>query len=98
MSEFASPENTESLEKKIERLRPIFELSKKTFETVENLKEAALTVTRRLPDGTIEIIPDLVVMGIDADGPNLAGIDPDGGPSFSATMLWTELIDAKKEL
>jgi|GEM_PF-4434734 len=86
----------ESLENKIERLRPIFQ---KSFEVMMNpemdLEEGIITVTRERKDGTFESIQDLMVMEMTEDGPNLAMIDDNGEPSVSATMLWSEITDVK---
>lgn len=90
------PEREESLEQKIERLRPVFQRSFDVFQNPEKrLEEGALTITRRLPDGKMETLPLLVVVEINEDGPNLAGIDENGEPTSSATMPWSEIIDVR---
>jgi hypothetical protein len=78
----------ETLEQKIERLRPIFERS-----IEEGLM---LTVTRELEGGKIETISDLITLEINEDGPELAFVDEEGNSTASATMLWKEIIDAKE--
>jgi hypothetical protein len=101
MSEqFPSPESTkETVEHKKERLMPIFSRSLEVMENTElDLEEGILVVTRERADGTREKITDLMVMEITEDGPNLAFIDSDGNPSNSATLLWREIIDAKRQI
>lgn len=88
----------ETPEKKIKRLRPVFESSLDVFNNPEiSLWEGAITVTRRLSDGRMESVSSLVCVEINEDGPMLAGIDEEGEPTASATMLWKEIIDAKKK-
>lgn len=82
-------EKSESIEKRIERLTLIFERSRDFLEEIK--------VTRKRPEGKIEKISGLVVMEITEDGPNLCWIDKNGDPTNSATMLWSEIIDAKPE-
>jgi hypothetical protein len=79
----------EEVKNKKERLTPIFEKSRKLLERLE--------VTRKRRDSRIENLSGLVVMDINEDGPELCLIDEDGNPSASATMLWSEIIDAKPE-
>jgi len=94
--QFNNPEREESLEQKIERLQPFFQKSLEVYLNPESrLEEGALTATRKLPGGKIETLQSLIVVEIDEDGPNLAGIDENGEPTSSATMLWEEIIDAK---
>lgn len=88
----------EEIERKKERLTPIFEKSENVFYNQEReLKEGTLELIRKLKDGKIEKISGLVVVEINKDGPNLCGIDENGEPTASATMLWNEIIDAKPE-
>lgn len=94
----SSEKGDESLREKIERLRPVFEASLQVFESPRPLREGAITVTRKFEAGEVETIHGLVVVAMTEDGPNLAAIDEDGEPTASATMLWTELIDARSEL
>lgn len=89
-----SPERQETLQQKIERLRPAFQKSLEIYQNPDQrLEEGALTITRRLPDGKTEMLSSLVVVEINEDGPNLAGIDENGDPTASATILWEEIID-----
>lgn len=91
------PKESESIEEKKERLMPIFQESFDVFCNPDiDLREGALLVKRRRLDGAIEEIPNLVVVDINEDGPNLCGIDESGEPTASATMLWKEIINAKK--
>lgn len=97
--QFGLSENPkETIEQKKERLMPIFS---KSLEVMNNpelaLEDGVLVVTRERDDGTQEKIHDLMVMEITEDGPNLATIDSDGNPSNSDTMLWQEIVDAKKQ-
>lgn len=84
-----SPEsrNEESIEAKKERLLPIF---RESFE--QNLP---LAFTRRREGGD-ERIEGLVVWSMNEDGPELCVLDADGQPGPSATMLWSEIIDAAR--
>lgn len=94
MEEFKSFEET--LAQKIERLRPIFIKSLEVFaDERRNLKEGALSITRIDVKGKKETVANLVVVDINDDGPELAGIDEEGNPTASATMLWEEIVDAK---
>lgn len=86
----------ETIDQKKERLMLIFGKSLEVMNNPEmDLKEGIIIVTRERAGGKMETIPDLMVMEINEDGPNLAMIDEDGNPSASATMLWKEIIDAK---
>lgn len=92
-------EKEESLEERIKRLRPIFKESLGIFRNrKKDPWEGAITVSRRRSDGTVELINDLVCIGINEDGPDLAWIawiDDEGKPTASATMGWEEIIDVK---
>jgi len=89
-------EKEESLEEKIERLRPIFERSFDVFCNPEaSLWEGVITVNHRRPDGIVELVSDLVCVEISKDGPELAWIDDEGKLIASATMGWEEIINAK---
>ena len=97
-------ETAETLENKIERLKPTFEKSFFIYSRFdEYLKEnedgkiwdAEMKVTRKLEDGATEIINALVCFGINEDGPELGLIDDEGEPLDSGTMLWKELVSAE---
>lgn len=92
-----APEAPESLEKRMERLRPVFEESFSIYNSERRLEEGALTVTRRRQNGKVETISGLVVVEIDKDGPCFSGIDERGNPTDGATMLWKEILDAKSD-
>jgi len=79
----------EEIEKKKERLIPIFERSREFLEELE--------ITRKRPDGRIEKLSGLVVMEINEDGPEVFWIDRNGDPTNSGTLLWIEIIDANPE-
>lgn len=92
------PTRTETPEQTMERLQPVFEASLDVFNNPErDLTEGFLTVSRKRADGSIETIPSLIVMEMTEDGPCLMAIDENGEPTASATMLWKEIVDAKKE-
>jgi hypothetical protein len=78
----------ETLNEKIERLKPIFENSLETG--------SLLTVTRGITGEKKETIPDLAVVEINEDGPELAFLDRGGELTASATMLWTEILEAEE--
>ena len=77
---------------------PVFQAALDIFNDREQpIENARLKVTRERANGELETIDDLVVFSIDEeDGPEMAIIDEHGEPSASATMLWSELVDAKK--
>ena len=86
----------ESIEAKKERLKPIIEYAlKQYYETERALEEFTVEATRKI-EGKIETIPGLIVLEIDEDGINLAGIE-NGELTASATMLWFEIIDLKMD-
>ncbi|MBI4262065.1 hypothetical protein HY624_00895 [Candidatus Uhrbacteria bacterium] len=85
MHAFEHP-NEESIEARRERLMPIL---RESFEG--NLP---LRVTRKKGEGE-ETIDDLVVCGVNEDGPEFCILEADGLPGPSATMLWSEIIDVQ---
>ncbi len=92
------PEQKETLEQKIERLRPTLEKSMEVANNPDrNIEEGLLNVTRERKDGTFETIHELIVLEITEDGPNLAAIDEEGYFTASATMLWIEIVNAEFE-
>jgi hypothetical protein len=83
----------ETVEEKIKRLRPIIEKSLDLYEPEAADELGVLTATRERADGTLETLEGLIAMDINADGVELAGIDADGYPTASATMLWMEIVN-----
>ena len=89
--------SAETLDQKKERLWPILEESYKTyFEDGEAREKAELVVTRILKEGKEEVIPYLVACEMTDDGPAFCYIDDNNDPTEGATMLWSEIVDAKK--
>lgn len=87
----------ETIERKKERLRPLFEASREVFQNPDRpLPDGALTVTREF-QGKPEVVPALVVLDILDDAVELGCIDDDGEIGASAFMTWEELVDAKPE-
>lgn len=96
-----TPKRIETPEQTMERLRPIFQESLDILNNPErDLREGLLTVSRRRPDGSIEMIPSLIVQEMTEDGPVMMGIDFVDGepePTAGAMLLWQEIVDAIKE-
>ena len=93
----AEGHHEEPIEARRERVLPILEESLRIFASEEPLEKGCVHVTRRREQG-VETINDLVVCGINDDGPEFCIIEADGGPSASATILWSELLDVQKSL
>ncbi|MFA5925405.1 MAG: hypothetical protein WC831_00560 [Parcubacteria group bacterium] len=84
-------------ENRIEKIKLVFQESLEVFYNPEiSLWEGAITVMRKRSDKRTETIDALVCVDMNEDGPDLAGIDEEGEPTASATMLWKEIADAKK--
>lgn len=93
-----NPKQKETLEQKMERLKLILEKSLEiALDDERDINEGLINIGRKRPDGRIETIHELIVLEINENGPNLAGINKEGYFTASATMLWTEIIDAKFE-
>ncbi len=84
MNSFEQPESIEALR---ERLLPILQ------ESYES--NTLLSVTRN-KGGEVETINNLIVWGMNEDGPEFCALEEDGLPGPSATMLWSEIIDMQR--
>lgn len=92
--EAAMPE-LEPRERKIERLLPTLRESLDVFLSDRPLKEGSLTVIRDVQGKTQEL-SNLVVYGIEEEGPGFGSFDENGDPTSSAVLLWDELIDVHR--
>lgn len=85
MEKFFTPKTPES---DAEKQRRIHKTLNEAFDSVSGegieIKGLSVVVTRKLKDGSIEIIQGLLVWSMDANGVLFTGKDPD---SNAATML-----------
>ncbi|MBU0624747.1 hypothetical protein KKF05_00205 [Patescibacteria group bacterium] len=92
-----TPPEEEDIERKKERLQPIFEQSLSVFRDPDrSLYEGTLTVTRQ-GKGQTEVVSGLVVLEVLGDAIELGGIEDDGDIGASAFMSWEEIVDVVKE-
>lgn len=86
----------ETIDQKKERLMPVFQASADAFNDREQpIEKARISVTRERANGELQTIDGLVVFLVNEDGPKMAFVSDDGEPTASATMLWSEIVDAK---
>jgi len=96
-SGFKFPERPkETIDQKKERLMPVFQAALDIFNDREQpIEKARINVTRERANGQLQTIEGLVVFFVNGDGPEMAFVDDNGEPTASATMLWSEIVDAK---
>lgn len=91
-----TPKESESIKEKRERLMPIFQESFDIFRNPDrDLWKGVLTISCRRPHGIVESVSNLVCVGINKGGPELAWVDDEGKLTASATMGWEEIVDAR---
>jgi len=89
-------EMKETVEKKKERLGPVFAESMEVFRNPDRpLADGALTVTRD-NEGRAETFGGLVILEVLDDAVEMGRIEDDGEIGPSAFMSWEEIVDAAK--